>query len=59
MWLKTGTVAINGWEALSAHDGIVAKDLKEMAVKAAKVAKADLVILTKADEVAAKGGRAY
>ena len=29
MWLKTGTVAINGWEALSAHDGIVAKDKKE------------------------------
>jgi len=46
-------VAISGWEALSAHDGIVVKDIKEMAVKAAKAA---LVILINADTVAAKGG---
>ena len=34
MWRKTGTVAISGWQALSAHDGIAAKEKKELAVKA-------------------------
>ena len=56
MRLEAGTVAISGWEVLSAHCGIVAEDMREMAVKA-RARRRDFVILTKADAVAAKGGR--
>jgi len=56
MWVKTGAVAINGWHALSAHDGIVAAEATAAAAKALAKAEADLVVITKAEAVAAKGG---
>ena len=28
MWVKLGATAINGWQALSAHDGIIAAEAK-------------------------------
>ena len=56
MWVKTGAVAINGWQALSAHDGIVAAEAKAAAAKALAKAEADLIVITKAEAVAAKGG---
>ena len=49
MWVKTGAVAINGWQALSAHDGIVAAEAKAAAAKALAKAGADLVVITKAE----------
>ena len=49
MWLKTGTVAINGWQALSAHDGIIAAEAKVAAAKALAKAEADLAVITKAE----------
>ena len=56
MRAKTGAVAINGWQALSAHGGIVAAEAKAAAAKALAKAEADLVVITKAEAVAAKGG---
>ena len=56
MRAKTGAVAINGWQALSAHDGIVAAEATAAAAKALAKAEADLVVITKAEAVAAKGG---
>ena len=56
MRAKTGAVAINGWQALSAHDGIIAAEAKVAAAKALAKAEADLVVITKAEAVAAKGG---
>ena len=56
MWVKTGAVAINGWQALSAHGGIVAAEAKAAAAKALAKAEADLIVITKAEAVAAKGG---
>ena len=51
MWVKTGTVAINGWQALRAHYLIVAMEMKD----ALADAEANLLVITKADVVAAKG----
>jgi hypothetical protein len=56
MWVKLGATAINGWQALSAHDGIIAAEAKAAAAKALAKAEADLVVITKAEAVAAKGG---
>ena len=58
MWVKTDAVAINGWQALSAHDGIVAAEAKAAAAKALAKAEADLVVITKAEVVAAEAGAA-
>ena len=54
--MKTGAVAINGWQALSAHDGIIAAEAKVAAAKALAKAEADLTVITKAEVVAAKVG---
>jgi hypothetical protein len=56
MWVKTGAVAINGWQALSAHDGIIAAEANVAAAKALAKAEADLIVITKAEVVAAKVG---
>ena len=44
IWVKTGAVAISGWQALSAHDGIVAAEAKAAAAKALAKAEADLIV---------------
>jgi len=44
MWVKTGAVAISGWQALSAHDGLVAAETKAAAAKALAKAEADLIV---------------
>jgi len=44
MWVKTSAVAINGWQALSAHDGLVAAETKAAAAKALAKAEADLIV---------------
>jgi len=56
LWVKTGAVAIDGWQALSAHDGIIAAEAEVAAAKALAKAEADLIVITKAEEVAAKVG---
>ena len=56
MRVKLGATAINGWQALSAHGGIIAAKAKAAAAKALAKAEADLVVITKAEAVAAKGG---
>jgi hypothetical protein len=53
MWQKTGTVAINGWQAFSAHYGIAANDAKEAAAKALTKAEADLQVVTEAESLIA------
>jgi hypothetical protein len=53
MWQKTGTVAINGWQAISAHYGIAANDAKEAAAKALTKAEADLQVVTEAESLIA------
>ena len=52
IWVKTGAVAISGWQALSAHDGIVAAEAKAAAAKALAKAEADLVVITAAAHAA-------
>jgi len=54
--LKTGLVAINGWVALSAHYQILAAEANVVASTALAKAQVDLVTITNADAVAAKGG---
>ena len=56
MWVNTGAVAISGWQALSAHDGIIAAEAKVAAAKALAKAEADLAVITKAEVVSAKVG---
>lgn len=56
MWVKLGATAINGWQALSAHDGIIAAEATAAAAKAVTKADADLAVIAKAEVVAAKGG---
>jgi len=48
MRVKLGATAINGWQALSAHDGIIAAEAKAAAAKALAKAEAGLVVITKA-----------
>ena len=56
MRVKPGATAINGWQALSAHGSIIAAETKAAAAKALAKAEADLVVITKAEALAAKGG---
>jgi hypothetical protein len=55
LWQKTGAVAINGWQALTAHELIIAKSQKEAATKALETAVENLQTVVEAEAVAAQG----
>ena len=56
MWQTTGAIAINGWEAFAVQDGIVAKEAKAVATKAAEQAAADEAVVVAAEALALQLG---
>ena len=56
MWQTTGAIAINGWEAFAVQDGIVAKEAKAAATKAAEQAAADEAVVVAAEALALQLG---
>ena len=56
MWQTTVTIAINGWEAFAVQDGIVAKEAKAVATKAAEQAAVDEAVVVAAEALALQLG---
>jgi len=56
MWQKTGTIAINGWQAFAVHDGIVAKEAKVAATKTLELAAANEAVVVAASALALQLG---